>query len=294
MHDSEHLITSEVHPFTERDSAEPLVSSENVVSRFTFTFPSDLKKRLPRIGPSMDEDGDYLIQRKNECVKAEGSILIEHSISTTLGLVGEQVWRGALLLADFILHCGSSLLKGKIALELGSGTGLSGIVSALYCSEVICTDLDKGNILDIIRINGKRNEPLTECNGGKVTVEELDFFDKNWNEPLKNNLMKASIILAADVIYDNDLTEAFVDTLSHLMLSGNTPKIAYLSMEKRYVFTVADLESVAPCYEHFLECLKQSPLWPYAKCLPIDFPQYFNYERGKDLVLWEIKSPGCI
>jgi hypothetical protein len=63
----------------------------------------------------------------------------------------------------------------------------------------------------------------------------------------------------------------------------------------RYVFTVADLDSVAPCYEYFLQCLQKAQAklldsqWEVEQ-LPIDFPQYFNYERVKELVLWRIIS----
>jgi predicted nicotinamide N-methyase len=67
----------------------------------------------------------------------------EHSYSTTLDLVGRQIWRGALLLADFVLHHGPSLLQGRTVLELASGVGLTGIVAAMFATEVICTgDLD--------------------------------------------------------------------------------------------------------------------------------------------------------
>jgi predicted nicotinamide N-methyase len=54
-------------------------------------------------------------------------------------LVGRQIWRGALLLGDFVLHHGSSLLQGHTVLELGSGVGLTSIVAAMFASEVICT-----------------------------------------------------------------------------------------------------------------------------------------------------------
>jgi predicted nicotinamide N-methyase len=66
-------------------------------------------------------------------------ICSEHSYSTTLDLVGRQIWRGALLLADFVLHHGPSLLQGHTVLELGSGVGLTSIVAAMFATEVICT-----------------------------------------------------------------------------------------------------------------------------------------------------------
>ena len=69
----------------------------------------------------------------------ETLVCSEHSYSTTLNLVGRQIWRGALLLADFVLHHGPSLLQGRTVLELASGVGLTSIVAAMFATEVICT-----------------------------------------------------------------------------------------------------------------------------------------------------------
>lgn len=97
------------------------------------------------------------------------------------------------------------------------------------------------------------------------------------------------------MIYDNDLTEAFVRTVD-FMLDPNTSnangnKVIYVAMEKRYVFTVADLDTVAPCFEHFLICvnseIRKGKKWKL-QFIPIDFPQYFEYERIKELVLMQI------
>lgn len=62
----------------------------------------------------------------------------EHSTSTDLTLVGLQVWRGALLLADYIFH-NRKQFNGKNVAELGSGVGLTGIAAAMYSQKVICT-----------------------------------------------------------------------------------------------------------------------------------------------------------
>jgi hypothetical protein len=72
-------------------------------------------------------------------VMLEILVYSEHSYSTTLDLVGRQIWRGALLLADFVLHHGPSLLQGRTVLELASGVGLTSIVAAMFATEVICT-----------------------------------------------------------------------------------------------------------------------------------------------------------
>lgn len=62
---------------------------------------------------------------------------LEHSKSTILNLVGLQVWRGALLLADWLI-CNNENLPDKTILELGSGVGLTSIVASMY-KPVLCT-----------------------------------------------------------------------------------------------------------------------------------------------------------
>ena len=60
-------------------------------------------------------------------------------MSTTLVEVGRQVWRGALLMADYLLSVGRSRLKDSVVLELGAGTGLVSIVAASRARHVFCT-----------------------------------------------------------------------------------------------------------------------------------------------------------
>jgi predicted nicotinamide N-methyase len=65
-------------------------------------------------------------------------IFTEHRVTTPLSLVGEQVWRGALLLGDFILTH-AEIFSGKSVLELGAGTGISSVAAAMVADRVICT-----------------------------------------------------------------------------------------------------------------------------------------------------------
>lgn len=65
-------------------------------------------------------------------------LVTEHSTATPIRLVGLQVWRGALLLADYILHHSEALAQSTV-LELGSGVGLTSVVAAMVVKQVICT-----------------------------------------------------------------------------------------------------------------------------------------------------------
>ncbi|KAF4524439.1 hypothetical protein B566_EDAN013457 [Ephemera danica] len=228
------IVSSELLPFLDQDSESlPMVDAKNIVSKFSFT-----QKLLPK-EPESDEDGDLIVSRVNDI--KHSVIYTEYSTSTPLDSVGLQVWRGALLLADWALHH-ADLLKNATVLELGSGT-----------------------------------------------VLEFDFFNDEWSSELNDVASRTSIVLAADVIYDDILTEAFVKTLKRL-LSTPPSKTVYMALEKRYVFTLADFDSVAPCFEHFLRCIDK-PDFPWKlESISCDFPQYFNYQRTNELAMWKIVS----
>ena len=71
------------------------------------------------------------------------SLVIEHSQATSVDLVGLQVWRGALLLADFIL-ARPDLVRDKRVLELAAGTGVTSVTAGMFASAVTATDVDRG------------------------------------------------------------------------------------------------------------------------------------------------------
>lgn len=89
------------------------------------------------------------------------------------------------------------------------------------------------------------------------------------------------------VIYDDRITDAFVKTIQKL-LSAPGKRSIYVALEKRYVFTVADLNAVAPCFDYFLQQLQKlkNIVWEEVQ---LNFPQYFQYDRVKELVLLKIE-----
>ncbi|XP_049874315.1 methyltransferase-like protein 22 isoform X2 [Pectinophora gossypiella] len=273
-------VTSEIYEeFDYRTKTTPKING-NVISEFPFLLPNSQNKI------KFDKDDDLDMDRpQKELIK------IEHSSKTKIALVGLQVWRGAFLLADLLIHRGlKGELQGKTVMELGAGTGLTSFVAAMFAKKVVCTDMDVGGILDLIKLNAKYNSKYVKS---ELKVMPLDF-TATWSRQLTKEVEETNIIIAADVIYDDDVTAAFISTIQK-MLNTKPPKTLYVVLEKRYVFTIEHLDNVAPCYETFLTLLDKvkseniNSIWTVEQ-MPIDFPKYFTYDRVKELVIWKISS----
>lgn len=279
-------VTSEIYGETNYNSIKG--DNGRVLSKFKFKYPQD-ENIVAQNGMLVDKDGDLIVQRKSGSTP-DGVIAIEHSEATELRLVGLQVWRGALLLADYIFHKRTEFCD-KFILELGAGVGLTSIAAALYTQQVACTDVNVGGILDLIRENVKHNSKLLQ-NRNKIDVLELDFLKpvEEYAPDLLKAIDNCDIVVAADVIYDDDLTNAFIRVIDVLFergrLSGKN-KTVLIALEKRYVFTLSDLDTTAPMFEYFLKQTLHKP-WLFEYIDTNSFPQYFEYDRSRHLVLLKL------
>ncbi|CAJ1955212.1 unnamed protein product [Sphenostylis stenocarpa] len=244
---------------------------------------------------------------------------------TFFSLDDVPVWKAALVLSDFILHKAScsSELHGVIALELGAGTemflmssfgsGLVGILLARVANTVFLTDYGT-EILDNCAKNVQLNFGLLNYEA-KIHVRELDWFNRlppkakveeapcgqkySWTSGEIEAADNASLLVAADVIYSDELTDAFFSTLERLMSRGST-KVLYLALEKRYNFSLSDLDVVANGYSHFRsylrdedesENLESGSMSNFVgKRMDVSqIPQYVGeYARGRDVEIWQI------
>lgn len=229
-----------------------------------------------------DSDGDIDVPRLGG-LQTERQLLIEHKQHTSLGEVGLQVWRGSLLLSDYILHHHSEF-SGKTVLEVGSGTGLASIIASFCGSKTISTDIGNSDILDLIQRNVKLNNDLVK---NDVSIRSLDFGD---DVDKFEYFVNVETIIAGDIIYDNDVTEKFVKFLCHLKAKVKKKVSVIVAMEKRYVFTVADLDTVAPAYDFFLEMLSTVKEDLSYEHIEANFPQYFCYERSTEMLLIKIET----
>ncbi|KAG8432898.1 hypothetical protein GDO86_017237 [Hymenochirus boettgeri] len=275
----------------------------------------------------LDEDGDLEVLRKPQSVKQDyprdiicptiltianneeihsnengnGNrvVRMEHTLATPLGDVGKQIWRGAFLLADYILS-NSEHFKGCTALELGAGTGFTSIILSMVANTIYCTDVGE-DLLEMCMRNVTLNRNLPKKAGGEVKVKEMDWLKKafssdsespySWNEEDIANLHDhMTVIIAADVIYDDDLTDALFNTIYRIAHSARNPCRIYLSTERRYNFTLRQLDITCDAYNHFRSCLKElediidGKIKFTAKEIKPSFPQFFSYERIEQLV----------
>ena len=137
-----------------------IIPQGTLVTRFSFTLPVPQDGSAAKSQAELDEDGDMIVVRRAQHVILIGktgyngrvksylppthvyecpSYTTEHAMSTSLEKVGQQVWRGALLMVDYLIGWGNSRLEDSVVLELGAGTGLVSIVAASKAHHVFCT-----------------------------------------------------------------------------------------------------------------------------------------------------------
>ncbi|KAK7360008.1 hypothetical protein VNO77_01980 [Canavalia gladiata] len=105
-------------------------------------------------------------------------------------------------------------------LELGSGTGIVGIVAAATLGgNVTLTDLP--HVVPNIRFNAEANAGVVGSSGGAVTVAPLRWGHADDVEAIGREF---DLILASDVVYHDHLYEPLLETLRLMMLGKGEEK----------------------------------------------------------------------
>ncbi|CAB1327580.1 unnamed protein product [Coregonus sp. 'balchen'] len=156
--------------------------------------------------------------------------------------VAAVVWDAAVVLCMY-LELGQVELTGKVAIELGAGTGLVGIVAALLGAKKV-TITDREPALGFLAANVKENIPPDQL--GAVEVSEL-----TWGQGLERYPTGGfDIVLGADIVYLEDTFPSLLQTMEHLSSESSVVLLAckiryerdtnFLSMMKQS-FTVQEV-----------------------------------------------------
>ncbi|XP_056359682.1 methyltransferase-like protein 22 [Oenanthe melanoleuca] len=247
---------------------------------------------------------DAFEDEEQECTCSD-VIKIEHTMATPLEDVGKQVWRAAFLLADFILFK-RDLFRCCTVLELGGGTGITSVIMGTAAKRVYCTDVGE-DLLTMCEQNVALNKHLMEPGGGEIKVKELDWLKDefctdpeapySWSEEeIADLLDHCSVIMAADVFYDDDLTDALFRTLYRITHNLRNSCTVYLALEKRLNFTLRHMDVTCEAYTHFrntlndLENLQDGKMKYTVEPIKLDFCQFLVYERIEQLELWKVMA----
>ena len=277
----------------------------NVLSTFVLRRVGSDEKEMASI--TMDEDGDPILTRRTRG-DSKDCLTLEHSLATPLATVGLQIWRGCLLMVDYIAH-NEHRFSQRNVLELGCGVGLVSLVVGKVARQVLATDI--AFVLELCQRNVHRNADFLGSSGAStVHVRKLDWLVDPGDVPLtsepfswtveeRQSLKNLDFILAADVIYDIELVDALFRWL-HYLLSVNRSVVILISLEKRINFSLAALQPVSTAYDHFRECVQQlvdcnCPMHD-EDCFSVQrvstdtLPLSIEYERCPQLELWELTT----
>lgn len=182
-----------------------------------------------------------------------------------IGDVGCVVWDAALVLAKFLenKHFPDKYWTSKKVLELGSGTGLVGLVAGCLGADVMLTDLEE--LVPLLSENIERNKELIEGTAVSRTLK--------WGGT--SGLEIPDVILMSDLVYYPEALNPLCETLTELT---NEHSLALLCYEERDTGNKKELE------ESFFSFLKKR-----FQIKEIPFDSLDEVYRSQDIHVFTLK-----
>jgi len=199
------------------------VSEQQQVVRIAVTLKRDSVPPFPRA---------MLSGRLFESVppiQGEAILIAEDGSGRAEEGTGLVIWDASVVLAKTLEHNKDRWCsKEKRVIELGAGTGLAGLsAAALGAGRVVLTDLHYA--LPNLQRNVDSNSIAGRFSGGtEVSVAELDWSNRDtWTND------RFDVILAADVVWVENLIPKFVSALKHVADGSNIVLFAHRSRTTR-------------------------------------------------------------
>ena len=148
------------------------------------------------------------------------TLYCSNSSTTDFDLTGQIIWPASEYLAKYIVD-NSELFLNKNVLEVGSGAGLSGLVSSQFTKKSYLTD---GNpiILDLLELNkhfsGSKNVEILKLEWG---IEET--------QKILDSIGSIDIIIGADVLFWPDSIKPLILSLKEI-IKRNKEVLILISM----------------------------------------------------------------
>uniref|UniRef100_A0A3P9J680 Eukaryotic elongation factor 2 lysine methyltransferase n=1 Tax=Oryzias latipes TaxID=8090 RepID=A0A3P9J680_ORYLA len=202
--------------------------------------------------------------------------LLENAALISGGTTGLVTWEAALYLAEWALDH-PQLFAGRTVLELGSGVGMSGISICRSCSprRFVFSDCHPA-VLQKLRENVRLNG-LGSDSRPAVRVDQLDWTTATGEEL---RAIGADAVVAADVVFDPDLTGSLVQLLSKLLQRPSTeaqPLVLICSTIRNpltYGGFKLQLEKAGLGHEVMSEPARH--VFPYDRATPIELLKVFR------------------
>ncbi|RDX64517.1 Protein-lysine methyltransferase METTL21D, partial [Mucuna pruriens] len=211
-------------------------SDDEIINPFTMLLTDDAK---PSASATLHEAAPNQELLQNYPLRSiQSTVAIRQLPSEGLSF---QLWPAATTLVSLLDRYradppGSPLsaaLDGRRRiLELGSGTGIVGLVSAATLGgSVTLTDLP--HVVPNLRFNADANAGVVGSTGGAVSVAPLRWGHVDDVEAIGREF---DLILASDVVYHDHLYEPLLETLRLVMLGGGEEREG-----KKMVFVMAHM-----------------------------------------------------
>eukprot|EP01066_Platyproteum_vivax_P015564 Platyproteum_vivax@DN6863_c0_g1_i2.p1 len=176
---------------------------------------------LPCRAFSFKFDGDFKVK--------DSAVFLPHETDPGRGKdanTGWTVWDGCVLLSH-TLEFVQERIEGKRVLELGAGKGLAGLSAALLgASYVALSDQPycQSQLQASIQLNGLRS---------------AEAWVLDWNRPKESilSLYKFDVILAADVVWLENLVKPLASTISHFFNGSDPPPLVLMAIQTRSLAT---------------------------------------------------------
>jgi len=135
------------------------------------------------------------------------------------------LWDCSVALGFYLEKHADRLVFGKHVVEMGAGTALAGLAAWQLGGRVTITDLEEN--LHLPRTSVELNSPTKECPVERVGITSLDWLSQSDPERLVAERGRADTIIAADVLWLEDLVDDFARCLRTICTAETTVVLAY-------------------------------------------------------------------